>query len=182
MDVCLLDVHENPALRAAAAYPLRREVRVRAAHLVIGDDPRRAVDVQTDQIGDEIRHEQPDVRVLDDIAQAGHHPVALVLGISDEVRGEDLDETRWACPQRHVAGAVRRGRADEHQVHSRDELDHRGVQAGAHLAGVEAVGAERGRQLVLHLPLAVGAVRREFGAGHRGSPGAEACGAKRSPS
>src|SRR5207248_489535 len=56
---------------------------VRLAQLRVAEDLRGPVDVEPDHIPEEVDHEQPDMPVFADVAEAGHDPVAAVLGVAN---------------------------------------------------------------------------------------------------
>jgi len=124
VDVGLLDVDHDPALRPRSRHGVDAPTAVGGPERLVGDDPRRAVDVQADQVVHEVDHQEPDVAVLRDVAEARVHPVAAVLGIGERPLVDDLQEPGGTGPQGRVALAVRVGGRHEHHLHPRHELDH----------------------------------------------------------
>jgi len=73
-------VHQDPAFGVRPRSSSTGERGVLAAQHGVLDDAGVAVDVQTDQVGDEVHQQHADPRVLADVAEAGQHAVAPVLG------------------------------------------------------------------------------------------------------
>ena len=92
MNVGLGDTHENPLHWLAARMPRLRNVKIKFLHARGSDNAGVAVYVQADEIVREVREEDADVRVLQHVAETGHHAVAPVLGIGDGAVVQDPDE------------------------------------------------------------------------------------------
>jgi hypothetical protein len=93
-----------------------------------------------------------DVRVLGDVAQAGHHAVAAVFRVGDRHRVDDVDKPGWPSAKAHVAVPGEITGADERHVGAPDEDHHRGVELAQHLRAVKPFGprvcAQTGLELV----------------------------------
>jgi hypothetical protein len=157
VDVGLLHRDHDPPFGPPPGDDVDLVGRVPEGEVAGGQQARRPVDVQADQVADEIDEQQPDVRVPEEVAGAGHHAVAAVLGPGEGAVVQDESEPGRAGPERGVALPVGVGRGDEHHLHASDELPHLVVEAVVHLLGVEAVGAVVRTARLLELVLAGGA-------------------------
>ena len=92
--------------RIAEHSVLRRLVLQEFQKLVVFENLRAAIDVQTDLIG-EIHEQQCHVRILRDISQARHHAITAVLGIHDRPLVEHLDGSRMPGAEALVGLSLR---------------------------------------------------------------------------
>ena len=103
MNVSLGDVNKDPLHWSAAGVPTLRNVKIEFLHACGSDKASVAVYVQTDEIVREVCQEDADVRVLQHVAETGHHAVAPVLGVGDSAVVQDLDEASRAGAEAAVA-------------------------------------------------------------------------------
>ncbi|GDY55002.1 hypothetical protein SVIO_056250 [Streptomyces violaceusniger] len=80
VDVRLLDGHLDPHHRAPPRHRVHRQVGVRLAHLGVLQHPGPAVHMQPDPVPEEVDHENAEVGVLLDIAEAGQDAVPRYSG------------------------------------------------------------------------------------------------------
>src|SRR6266571_4592346 len=151
--VRLVDRDDHPPLGLAPLHLLGGQVGHAVAQRFVVDDARRAVDVQADQLADEVDHQDADVRVLDDVAQARHHPVAAVFGVRDRPLVDHVQEPGRPGTEARIAlaGPVR-GRDERHVLPS-DELAHRGIEVVEYLIAIEAIGTCGGLIATLQVTL-----------------------------
>ena len=133
MDERLVDRHDHPPLGLAAPHQVGRQVGHLGPQRRVLDHAGRAVDVQPDQVAYEVDHQDADVRVVVDVAEAGQHAVAAVLGVGDGALVDDVDEPGPAGPEAGVTLAGGVGGGDERHVLPSDEFAHRRIQVVEHL-------------------------------------------------
>jgi hypothetical protein len=113
--------------------------------------------VEADPLLVEVEEDHADLRVLGDVAERGHDPVAPVLRVADGPVVHDPDEAGRAGPERAVALAVGVGGGDPDHLLAADEPHHPVVEPVEHLLAVEAAGPLLGPVAALELVLAPGA-------------------------
>jgi len=159
VDVGLDDVDEHPPLGAPPARDvgvgdhLDRHVGL-VENLGVLDHVGSAVDVEAHRVVEEVDKEHPDVGVGDHVGQAGHDPVAPVLGVGQALRGERTHEPGGTGPERAVAVPLLVGGGDEHHLHAGQEGSHLVVEMVEDLTVVEplcpGLGTRGALQLTFH--------------------------------
>src|SRR6266536_1847591 len=103
MNVSLGDMNKDPLHWPAAGVPGLRDVKIELLHACRSDQAGVAIHVQADEVVREVGQENADVRVLQHVAETGHHAVAPVLGVGDSMAVQDLYEASRTGAEAAVA-------------------------------------------------------------------------------
>ncbi|ATL84087.1 hypothetical protein SMALA_3854 [Streptomyces malaysiensis subsp. malaysiensis] len=141
VDVRLFDGHLDPHHRTPPRHRVHRQPGVCLAHLGVLHDPGPAVHMQPDPVPEEVDHENAEVGVLLDIAEAGQDAVPPVFGVGQRARVEHPQKAGRPGAEGAVALPVPVGGGQEEHFLAVDELPHPDVEVVQHLIVVEAVGA-----------------------------------------
>src|SRR5258705_13805289 len=89
--------------------------------IVVLEDARVSIYMQSDLIAGKIHEHERDVRTLEDIAETREHTVAPVLRINQGVRVERLHESRMAGAKAGVAFTAGASGREKRHLHPADE-------------------------------------------------------------